>query len=95
MMDAPDQPPKKADRAARPGAGGVTLMDVAKLAVVWAITVVVASTAAKASRVFFMVTPVSGLGKGRGGNRKGRNGEAADEPGVSPVPGRWGTSRSL
>ena len=39
MMDAPDQPPKKADRAARPGTGGVTLADVAKLAGVSAITV--------------------------------------------------------
>ena len=38
-MNAPDQPSKKADRAARPGTGGVTLMDVAKLAGVSAITV--------------------------------------------------------
>lgn len=39
MMLAPDQPPKKTDRAARPGMGGVTLADVAKLAGVSAITV--------------------------------------------------------
>lgn len=39
MMQAPDQLPKKAERAARPGTGGVTLADVAKLAGVSAITV--------------------------------------------------------